>query len=726
MGVNLLENRRRLIAMQPEIGTETAGGSIVSFDGVNASLKSCVAGIEAVQAGSGTPGPENIRPITGWTGAKVTRTGKNLICKILGNTNVNASGVIVAHTSYTNVCARVESGVTYTISSNGAAVTPAVFSYFDIEPAVGSQTYNASRTVSDQPTFTAEHTGYVCIRLNNADVTDFLQVETGSTPTAYEPYTGQTVDVQFPTFGKNLFDVSTPISRSQYVNGAIEPINNARIMTDYIPVKYGATYTMSIDPTTDNLAFINYNLFDENKNWLCDRAGNGESVSFSGQTEHSFTVNYSGAEYIRIVIRDKTSSSTNIGDKTLENSNLQLELGSTATAYEPYTGTVGSGTLDVLTGTLTMNSAMVDLGTLDWSKGTYTFYCDEQPMPIKKSPNMNVVPNVICSRYETVAFKMVSSGGMDNAISVATGAAHRINIRDTSYTSSADFKAAMSGVRCVYELAEPQVFHLTPTEIRSVFGTNSIWADTGDIEVSWRTCGWPAKATGGIAQFTAVPEPLKALTVNLGYKSGGWSQVNVTRCGKNLLEMSRCHTGYIKGDGSIYPYSDPYEFVAHQIPVLVGERLTMSANQTIGVSYGRYAMTGGYAGAVSGGQVTSMTTNAEANDYQLRFNVTPKPNTEHASLDDYLAIEPQVETGTQATAYEAYHGDTWTVTLPAGMYGGTVDLISGQVAILYAQDGTPLAEPVMSSITPQPVTALQGLNSVYCDSGSVTVRYWMH
>ena len=236
----------------------------------------------------------------------------------------------------------------------------------------------------------------------------------------------------------------------------------------------------------------------------------------------------------------------------------------------------------------------------------------------------------------------------------------------------------------------------------------------------------PATVTGGVAQFTAVPEPLKALTVNLGYKAGGWSQVHVTRCGKNLLEMSRCHTGYIKGDGSIYPYSDPYEFVAHQIPVLVGERLTMSANQTIGVSYGRYAMTGGYAGAVSGGQVTSMATNAEANDYQLRFNVTPKPNTEHASLDDYLAIEPQVETGTQATAYEAYHGDTWTVTLPAGMYGGTVDLISGQVAILYAQDGTPLAEPVMSSITPQPVTALQGLNSVYCDCGSVTVRYWMH
>ena len=34
--------------------------------------------VEAVQSGSGTPSPDNPRPITGWSGANVTRTGKNL------------------------------------------------------------------------------------------------------------------------------------------------------------------------------------------------------------------------------------------------------------------------------------------------------------------------------------------------------------------------------------------------------------------------------------------------------------------------------------------------------------------------------------------------------------------------------------------------------------------------------------------------------------------------
>ena len=37
-----------------------------------------VVDIEPVQAGSGDPSPDNVRPISGWTGAKVTRTGINI------------------------------------------------------------------------------------------------------------------------------------------------------------------------------------------------------------------------------------------------------------------------------------------------------------------------------------------------------------------------------------------------------------------------------------------------------------------------------------------------------------------------------------------------------------------------------------------------------------------------------------------------------------------------
>ena len=51
-----------------------ASGDIVSFeDGANGMpLKSCVVSIDPVQTGSGDPAPDNVRPISGWTGCTVT------------------------------------------------------------------------------------------------------------------------------------------------------------------------------------------------------------------------------------------------------------------------------------------------------------------------------------------------------------------------------------------------------------------------------------------------------------------------------------------------------------------------------------------------------------------------------------------------------------------------------------------------------------------------------
>ena len=57
--------------------TDTASGSVVSFaDGADGiPFKSCVVAIEPVQSGSGNPSPDNVRPISGWTGAQVGHSG---------------------------------------------------------------------------------------------------------------------------------------------------------------------------------------------------------------------------------------------------------------------------------------------------------------------------------------------------------------------------------------------------------------------------------------------------------------------------------------------------------------------------------------------------------------------------------------------------------------------------------------------------------------------------
>lgn len=336
----------------------------------------------------------------------------------------------------------------------------------------------------------------------------FSPVQEGSgdpSPENVRPIAGWTGAKVYRT-GKNLFDVTTPISRSQYVNGTLEPLNNARIMTDYIPVKYGATYTMSIDPTTDNLAFINYNLFDENKNWLCDRVGNGESESFSGHTEHSFTVNYSGASYIRIVVRDKTSSSTLIDNKTLANSYLQLEPGSTATPYEPYTGqtvdvqfpseagTVYGGTIDLVSGLLTVTYKAIVLNAdtpcdsfKTQNSGKYTIWTGVTGMASGTFASDDCV-------MVDKAVKVAISGDVGNdtlgiLIGFNNSAIYLYNMSTAcgcTTTEQISEWLAQNPITCTIPLATPITYQVSRKSIRTLIGTNNVRSDAnGTLELTY-------------------------------------------------------------------------------------------------------------------------------------------------------------------------------------------------------------------------------------------------
>lgn len=60
---------------------KSASGSIVTIDdgADNVPVVSLTAQIVPVQSGSGDPAPNNVRPISGWTGAQIHVTGKNLL-----------------------------------------------------------------------------------------------------------------------------------------------------------------------------------------------------------------------------------------------------------------------------------------------------------------------------------------------------------------------------------------------------------------------------------------------------------------------------------------------------------------------------------------------------------------------------------------------------------------------------------------------------------------------
>ena len=112
-------------------------------------------------------------------------------------------------------------------------------------------------------------------------------------------------------------------------------------------------------------------------------------------------------------------------------------------------------------GTVTRRYGIVDLGTLDWTYVTSIesgnrFYAPFSLINKTGYTNADAFP-ILCPRYISVAFYSggVYMGGLDKSVAYAPGSGSRFLIADSAYTDAASFKAAMSGVYLVYELANP-------------------------------------------------------------------------------------------------------------------------------------------------------------------------------------------------------------------------------------------------------------------------------
>ncbi|MBR6426150.1 MAG: hypothetical protein IKS29_09365 [Oscillospiraceae bacterium] len=343
---------------------DTASSSIASFpDGADSiPVKDLTVAIEPVQSGSGDPSPSNIRPISGWAGATVTRTGKNLLPSGMVHA-AWANGVFYSH----------ENASSRYLSSSGKI------------PVVGGETYTVS--LVDDPT--------------NAWTLS---------------------NVQF--FADGVFD------------------------SDLVT---GGQMTFTVPEGINEIAL------------------NGLMAT----------------------------NITNTSD--VSSTDFQLELGSTATAYEPYqgatydisfpsaAGTVYGGTLDVTTGVLTVDMAMVDMGALSW-----VYYPNHLRFGVKingaRYSGTSLGFDGACSIYAVSTANYVRMADKSVVIGCNflgnTDAA--MIVQDSAYTDAAVFKSAVSGQKLVYPLATPVTYQLTPTEVTTLLGTNNIWSDCGDSTVEYR------------------------------------------------------------------------------------------------------------------------------------------------------------------------------------------------------------------------------------------------
>lgn len=136
---------------------------------------------------------------------------------------------------------------------------------------------------------------------------------------------------------------------------------------------------------------------------------------------------------------------------------------------------------------------VVDLGTIDWVQGGGNNKTSWVPVSwrtnVKPVENVGIKANILCNKYKTDTSEHVEHQINDKTIAVNTNC--WVYIYDSEYVSVTpqEFKAAMSGVYLVYELATPTTETAEPyneIQICDDFGTEE-FVSTGIVPVGHKT-----------------------------------------------------------------------------------------------------------------------------------------------------------------------------------------------------------------------------------------------
>lgn len=142
--------------------------------------------------------------------------------------------------------------------------------------------------------------------------------------------------------------------------------------------------------------------------------------------------------------------------------------------------TIYGGTLDLKSGELVVDMAMVDLGTMTWLR-------------YPQNPNVYYSTSIMTQKafgVENMIAEMFSVSGVA-AVDLEAGRMRGIINQPYVYfglnvSSVQEFVAAVDGTKLIYELATPQTYQLTPETIRALKGINNVFSNAnGNIGVKF-------------------------------------------------------------------------------------------------------------------------------------------------------------------------------------------------------------------------------------------------
>ena len=298
--------------------------------------------------------------------------------------------------------------------------------------------------------------------------------------------------------GKNLVEVSaeTRVYSNPTSNTKFTEDNNIIIITGSSNGGYRASckpntqYTYSCEPTlrSGGVYLRVWEEIGEEKNLIIS-----QNVNSTKGAVATFTT---GSDVYSLVVGFYVYSTAAQTGLTI--SDFQLELGDTRTAYEPYrstavsinwtdsAGTMYGGYVDLISGELVVNMAIVDLGTLTWTYNEqYTTFIS-YPVNLMST---SIYKKGLCSQYTITEQWLTSQEWADNdKIFNVGGQDSRIRIKDTTYTDVSTFKTSVDGVQFIYELADPIHYQLTPQQLTALRGANAIYSNANEqIDIKYWT-----------------------------------------------------------------------------------------------------------------------------------------------------------------------------------------------------------------------------------------------
>lgn len=429
--------------------------------------------------------------------------------------------------------------------------------------------------------------------------------------------------------------------------------------------------------------------------------------------------------FVRIIQKRVTT------ENSFQDYQFQVEIGSVATEYEPFNGSIYSvtfpsqigkvygGTFNMTTGMLSVNKEYISLPTISGTsisgnvRRWYTY------------ANFSNRPVVCCDSLIASNETKASSIGY---VYIDSG---RICITPDwgqNVTTVNEFNSLLleHPINLVVTLATPILYALDSVDIQTLLGTNTIFADTGDVSVTYHidpnikseeiknkmeTLDHIAMsaytidtASTKMANFNNGAEnvPIKDLIIDINpFQSGsedpsptnirpinGWKKVNITHCGENLLPIT-CTSGIISG----------VTFTVSDGIINVNGMRNASSNSTfvigsVTLPEGRYILSGGakndnfYLQVYMPDGTATKETNGTVEILLTETTlITVRIFMRGGSTAYNLKFSPIIRVQTYSNEleeFEEYKGNVYTVTFPADIgtvYGGQLNVATGELII---------------------------------------------